>query len=103
MDKYTRDGTNTITFNVTGHQDLHQLLDPRSMYFTAQVCFAGGYPKEDLGMLFEEVIISSNGRTIERIRNAQYIQYFVQNVMQSRTAKSKRREEGFDRIEDITW
>ena len=26
-DKYTRDGTNTITFNVQGHKELSQLLD----------------------------------------------------------------------------
>lgn len=56
-----------------GHQDLHQLLDPKSIYFTAEVAFNGGYPHEDMGMLFEEVIVSSNGRTIERVRNAQYI------------------------------
>jgi hypothetical protein len=71
--EYTRNGTNTITFTVVGHQDLHQLLDPRSIYFSAQVKFNGAYPKEDAGMLFEEVIVSSNGQTIERIRNAQYI------------------------------
>ena len=73
------------------------------MYFSCQVKFEGGYPKEDLGMLFEEVIISSNGRTIERVRNAQYIQYFVQNMGLSRDTKMKRAEEGFSRIEDDTW
>ena len=85
-----------------GHQDLHQLLDPRSIYFSARMKFKGGYPHEDAGMLFEEVIISSNGRTIERIRNAQYIQHFQHGYNLSRSAKMKRREEGFDRCEDRT-
>ena len=102
-DKYTRNGTNTLSWTVVGHQDLHQLLDPKSVYFSCQVKFEGGYPKEDLGMLFEEVIISSNGRTIERVRNAQYIQYFVQNMSLSRDAKMQRREEGFSRCEDQSW
>ncbi len=102
-DTYSRNGTNTLSWTVVGHQDLHQLLDPKSVYFSCEVSFEGGYPKEDIGMLFEEVIISSNGRTIERVRNAQYIQYFVQNMSLSRETKMKRVEEGFSRIEDDTW
>ena len=102
-DLYTRNGTNTITFNVVGHQELHQLLDPRSAYFSCQLRFRNGFPVEDVGMLFEEVIISSNGRTIERIRNAQHIQHFVHQFSLGREAKAKRREEGFSRIEDDTY
>ena len=100
---YERNGTNTLSWTIVGHQDLHQLLDPKSVYFSCQVQFQGGYPKEDLGMLFEEVIISSNGRTIERVRNAQYVQYFVQNMSLSRETKAKRVEEGFSNIEDDTY
>ena len=73
---YTRTGTNTITFNIQGHRELSQLLDTKSLYFTMQTEFTGAYPVEDVAMLFEEVIISSNGRVIERIRHAQYIQHF---------------------------
>ena len=54
-------------------------------------------------MLFEEIIISSNGRTIERIRNAQYIQHCVHQFQQSRPQKAKRREEGFSNMEDDTY
>ena len=100
---YTRNGTNTISFTVVGHQELHQLLDPKSVYFSCQLKFETGYPVEDVGMLFEEVIISSNGRTIERVRNAQYIQHFVQQMGLSRPTKAKRKEEGFSRIDDDTW
>ena len=102
-DFYQRDGTNTISFSVVGHQELHQLLAPKSAYFTLQLRLRGGPPVEDVGMLFEEIIISSNGRTIERIRNAQYIQHFVQNWMLSRDTKQKRREEGFSKIDDDTY
>ena len=32
--EYSRNGTNTISFNVQGHRDLNQLLDTKSIYFT---------------------------------------------------------------------
>ena len=78
-------------------------MAPKSAYFSCQVRYRGGPPVPDVGMLFEEIIISSNGRTIERIRNAQYIQHFVHQYMQGREKKKKRKEEGFNRIEDDTF
>ena len=54
---YTREGTNTITFNIQGHRELSQLLDTKSMYFTWHVAFKNAYPVEDVAMLIEEVII----------------------------------------------
>ena len=102
-DKYTRDGTNTITFNIQGHRDLNQLLDTKSLYFQMQCMFNGGYPVEDVSMLFEEIIISSNGRVIERIRHAQYIQHFLRGYGMSRKAKARLgKREGFQRVEDRT-
>jgi len=102
-DKYTRNGTNTITFNVQGHRELSQLLDAKSVYFTWQAKFKGAYPVEDVSMLVEEVIISSNGRTLERIRHAQYIQKFLRGYGMSRSAKARLGErEGFQRFEDRT-
>jgi hypothetical protein len=86
---YTRDGTNTLTWNIQGHRELSQLLDSKSLYFTWKVKFDSGYPVEDVAMLVEEVIISSNGRTLERIRNAQYIQHFLRGYGMSRTHKAK--------------
>ena len=50
---YTRNGTNVLTFQLVGGQRLHQMADPRSIYFSMQVRFNGGYPVEDAGMLFE--------------------------------------------------
>ena len=100
---YTRDGTNTITFNIQGHKELSQLLDSKSVYFTWQCRFANGYPVEDVAMLIEEVIISSNGRTLERIRNAQYIQHFLRGYGKSRKMKAKLgKREGFQQYEDRT-
>lgn len=102
-DVYKRNGTNTITFNVQGHRELSQLLDTKSLYFTLQTRFASGYPVEDVAMLFEEVIISSNGRVIERIRHAQYIQHFVRGYGMSRVSKARLgKREGFQRFEDRT-
>ena len=102
-DTYTRNGTNTITFNIQGHRDLNQLLDTKSLYFQMQCKFNGGYPVEDCSMLFEEVIISSNGRVIERIRHAQYIQHFLRGYGMSRKAKARLgKREGFQRVEDRT-
>ena len=102
-DTYTRNGTNTITFNIQGHRDLNQLLDTKSLYFQMQCKFDGGYPVEDCSMLFEEVIISSNGRVIERIRHAQYIQHFLRGYGMSRKAKARLgKREGFQRVEDRT-
>ena len=40
--QYTRNGTNTISFTVVGHQELHQLMDPKSVYFSSQLRFEGG-------------------------------------------------------------
>ena len=77
MNVYQRDATNTITFNVQGHKTVNQLLDTKSLYFTWQVKFANGYPVEDVSNLIEEVIISSNGRVLERIRHFQYIQWYL--------------------------
>ena len=68
-----------------------------------QVRFKHGFPIEDAGMLFEQVTISSNGKVIENIRNAQYVQHWVQNYMTSRDTKRKRKEEGFNMVEDITF
>ena len=102
-DKYTRDGTNTITFNVQGHKELSQLLDSKSMYFTWHCKFKNAYPVEDVAMLVEEVIISSNGRTIERIRHAQYIQHFLRGYGMSRESKARLGKRcGFQRFEDRT-
>ena len=58
-DKYTRDGTNTITFNIQGHRELSQLLDSKSMYFTWHCKFKNAYPVEDVAMLVAEVIMES--------------------------------------------
>ena len=100
---YTRNGTNTITFNVQGHKELSQLLDAKSVYFQMQCRFNNAYPSEDVSMLFEEVIISSNGRTIERIRDAQYIQKFLRGYGMSRDAKARLgKREGFQQYEDCT-
>ena len=100
---YTRDGTNTITFNIQGHRELSQLLDTKSMYFTWHCAFDGGYPVEDVSMLIEEVIISSNGRTLERIRHAQYIQHFIRGYGMSRKSKARLGKRcGFQRLEDRT-
>ena len=100
---YTRTGTNTITFNIQGHKELSQLLDTKSMYFSWQVKFVGAYPVEDVANLIEEVIISSNGRPIERIRHAQYIQHFVRGYGLSRESKSRLgKRAGFQRVEDRT-
>ena len=102
-DKYTRDGTNTITFNIQGHRELSQLLDSKSMYFTWHCKFKNAYPVEDVAMLVEEVIISSNGRTIERIRHAQYIQHFLRGYGMSRESKARLGKRcGFQRYEDRT-
>ena len=49
------------------------MCDPRSIYFQMQLKLDGGFPVEDAGMLFEEIILSSNGRTLERITSAQYV------------------------------
>ena len=101
--EYTRTGTNTITFNIQGHRELSQLLDTKSMYFTWHCKFTGGYPVEDVANLFEEVIISSNGRVIERIRHAQYIQHFVRGYGMSRKSKARLgKRAGFMRYEDRT-
>jgi hypothetical protein len=103
MNEYTRDGTNTITFNIQGHKDLNQLLDTKSLYFSWQTKFKGGLPVEDCSMLIEEVIISSNGRTLERIRHAQYIQHFLRGYGMSRSAKARLgKREGFSKYEDPT-
>ena len=103
MNTYQRDSTNTITFNVQGHKELSQLLDTKSLYFTMQVKFQNGYPVEDVSMLFEEVIISSNGRTLERIRHAQNIQHFLRGYGMSRKTKARLgKREGFQRWEDRT-
>ena len=100
---YTRTGTNTITFNVQGHRELSQLLDTKSMYFTWHCDFNACYPVEDVAMLIEEVIISSNGRVIERIRHAQYIQHFVRGYGMSRKSKARLgKRAGFQRFEDRT-
>ena len=101
--EYTRTGTNTITFNIQGHKELSQLLDTKSMYFTWQSQYENGYPVEDVAMLVEEVIISSNGRVIERIRHAQYIQHFVRGYGMSRKSKARLGDRaGFMRFEDRT-
>lgn len=101
--EYTRDGTNTITFNVQGHRELSQLLDTKSAYFTWWVKFSNAYPVEDVSMLIEEIIISSNGRTIERIRHAQYIQHFLRGYGMSRKSKARLGKRcGFQSVEDRT-
>ena len=100
---YTRTGTNTITFNIQGHKELSQLLDTKSLYFTWHSKFTNGYPVEDIAMLIEEVIISSNGRVIERIRHAQYIQHFVRGYGLSRLSKARLGDRaGFQKFEDRT-
>ena len=100
---YTRDGTNTITFNIQGHRELSQLLDTKSMYFTWHCNFSNAYPVEDVSMLIEEIIISSNGRTIERIRHAQYIQHFLRGYGMSRKSKARLGKRcGFQSVEDRT-
>ena len=101
--EYTRNGTNTITFNIQGHRELSQLLDTKSVYFSWHCQFKNGYPVEDVSMLVEEIIISSNGRTLERIRHAQYIQHFLRGYGMSRSAKARLgKREGFQKYEDRT-
>ena len=101
--EYTRNGTNTITFNIQGHRELSQLLDAKSVYFTWHCKFKNAYPVEDVSMLVEEVIISSNGRTLERIRHAQYIQHFLRGYGMSRKSKARLgKREGFQGVEDRT-
>ena len=94
MNIYQRDSTNTITFNVQGHKSTNQLLDTKSLYFTWQCKFRDGYPIEDVSNLIEEVIISSNGRVLERIRHAQYIQWYLKQYEMSQeqgeTGKARR-------------
>ena len=103
MNIYQRDGTNTITFNVQGHKTTNQLMDSKSLYFTWHVKFKNGYPIEDVSNLIEEVIVSSNGRVLERIRHFQYIQYFLKQYEMSRRAKARLgKREGFNRYEDDT-
>jgi len=103
MNIYHRDGTNTITFNVQGHKSTNQLLDSKSLYFTWQCKFRDGYPVEDVSNLIEEVIISSNGRVLERIRHFQYIQWYLKQYEMSRKAKTRLgKREGYNRFEDDT-
>ena len=100
---YTRNGTNTITFNIQGHKELSQLLDSKSVYFSWHCRFQNAYPVEDVSQLIEEVIISSNGRTLERIRHAQYIQKFIRGYGLSRKSKARLgKREGFQQYEDRT-
>jgi len=103
MSVYQRDATNTITFNVQGHKTTNQLLDSKSLYFTWQCKFRDGYPIEDVSNLVEEIIISSNGRVLERIRHAQYIQWYLKQYEMSRPSKARLgKREGFNRYEDDT-
>ena len=103
MNIYERDGTNTITFNVQGHKTMNQLMDTKSLYFTWQCKFKGGLPVEDVSNLVEEIIISSNGRVLERIRHKQYIDYYLKQYLMSRPAKARLgKREGYDRFEDNT-
>jgi len=103
MSVYQRDATNTITFNVQGHKTTNQLLDSKSLYFTWQCKFRDGYPVEDVSNLVEEIIISSNGRVLERIRHAQYIQWYLKQYEMSRPSKARLgKREGFNRYEDDT-
>jgi len=103
MSIYQRDGTNTITFNVQGHKTTNQLLDTKSLYFTLHCKFRDGYPVEDVSNLFEEIIISSNGRVLERIRHAQYINWFLKQYGMSRESKARLgKREGYSRFEDET-
>ena len=101
--EYHRDGTNTLTWNLQGHKELSQLLDSKSLYFEWQVKFANGYPVEDVSMLVEEIVISSQGRTLERIRHAQYIQHFIRGYGMTRKKKALLgKREGFQCYEDRT-
>ena len=103
MNVYQRDATNTITFNVQGHKTTNQLLDTKSLYFTWHCKFKDGYPVEDVSNLIEEVIISSNGRVLERIRHFQYIQWYLKQYEMSRKAKARLgKREGYSRFEDPT-
>jgi hypothetical protein len=103
MSVYQRDGTNTISFNVQGHKTTNQLLDAKSCYFTWQCKFRDGYPVEDVSNLIEEIIISSNGRVLERIRHAQYIQWYLRQYEMSRASKRRLGDrEGFSKYEDCT-
>ena len=103
MNVYQRDSTNTITFNVQGHKSVNQLMDTQSLYFQMHCKFRDGYPVEDCSNLFEEIIISSNGRVLERIRHAQYIQWFLKQYEMSRPSKARLgKREGYNRYEDDT-
>ena len=103
MNVYQRDATNTITFNVQGHKTTNQLLDSKSLYFTWHCKFKDGYPVEDVSNLIEEVIISSNGRVLERIRHFQYIQWYLKQYEMSRPSKMRLgKREGFSKYEDET-
>ena len=101
MNVYQRDATNTITFNVQGHKTTNQLMDSKSLYFTWHCKFKNGYPVEDVSNLIEEVIISSNGRVLERIRHFQYIQWYLKQYEMSRTSKRRLgKREGYSKYED---
>ena len=103
MNVYQRDTTNTITFNVQGHKSVNQFMDTKSLYFTWHCKFKGGYPVEDVSNLIEEIIISSNGRVLERIRHAQYIQWYLKQYEMSRPSKARLgKREGYNRYEDDT-
>ena len=103
MNVYQRDTTNTITFNVQGHKSVNQFMDTKSLYFTWHCKFKGGYPVEDVSNLIEEIIISSNGRVLERIRHAQYINWYLKQYNMSRESKARLgKREGYSRFEDET-
>jgi len=103
MSVYRRDATNTITFNVQGHKTTNQLLDAKSCFFTWQCKFRNGYPVEDVSNLIEEIIVSSNGRVLERIRHQQYINYYMRQYCMSRPSKRRLgKREGFNKYEDPT-
>ena len=103
MSVYQRDTTNTITFNVQGHKSTNQLMDTTSLYFTWHCKFKEGYPVEDVSNLVQEIIISSNGRVLERIRHSQYIQWYLKQYEMSRKAKARLgKREGYNRFEDPT-
>ena len=103
MSVYQRDSTNTITFNVQGHKNTNQLLDTKSCYFTWECKFENGYPIEDVANLVEEIIISSNGRVLERVRHAQYINWYLKQYEMSRPSKARLgKREGYNRFEDRT-
>ena len=103
-DVYSRTGTNQMTFQLNASSEaLNQMLDPSSIYFEADLQLTGGPTDECYAAcLFEEVSVSSRGKKIEVIRQADMAETWEQCFLQGRHTKKAKAEEGFWRCEDPT-